>query len=83
MLTLILAALFCVMGLLTALSLADSAVRWRNAWRSLQREMIGQTAQDAIEPRTDVVAFHDIHPLYHRITRGIPANYSRQFDVAA
>jgi|GEM_PF-733895 len=83
MLTITLSVLFCCVAILTVLSLADSAVRWRNAWRSLQREMTGQTAQGAIDQHADVVAFHNVRPLHHRTTRGTPTDFSRQFDVAA
>lgn len=83
MLTFILAALFCVIGLLTALSLADSAMRWRNAWRSLRHELNEQMPLDPANLRADVIAFSDVRPSHHSAWQRIPANSNGQFDVAA
>jgi len=62
----ILIALFVIIGALCLISLADSVVRARNAWRQIKRDMDNEFSDSTFVLETDLVAFHGMQPLHHR-----------------
>ncbi|MEO9463318.1 MAG: hypothetical protein ABJ242_11350 [Marinomonas sp.] len=84
MIAILLTVLFVAVAVIALGSLADSAVRGRNAWRSIQREMaLEMQAECSSGVTADVVAFRDIRPL--RQGRYVQAELSvtRQLAAAA
>ncbi len=83
MTAILIALLFAATGLLVIGSLADSAVRGRNAWRTVRREMSAELSRDVVDLRADVVAFRDIRPLHHSRKAKVRISVNDQLAAAA
>ena len=87
MIAILLTALFVAVAVVSLTSLADSAVRGRNAWRSIRREMALEMAtdlsQDLVTLKADVIAFRDIRPLHRGRHVQAEISVTRQLAAAA
>ena len=87
MTAILLTVLFVAVAVFALTSLADSAVRGRNAWRSIRREMALEAQaglpQDLAMPKADVVAFRDIRPLHRGRHVQAELSVTRQLAAAA
>jgi hypothetical protein len=75
--------LFAAATVIALASLADSAVRLRNAWSSIRSEMAFEdfTEQTAISAK--VVAFRDIQPVRVAAVKPIQPLFNQPFASAA
>ncbi len=87
MIAILLTVLFVAVAVIALTSLVDSAVRGRNAWRSIQREMALELqaglSQDLVALKADVVAFRDIRPLHRGRHVQAELSVTRQLATAA
>lgn len=63
MIAFFLTILFVSVAVVALASLADSAVRWRNGWFSIQQEMAAEQSGICFAGAADVVAFRNITPV--------------------
>lgn len=79
----ILIALFVIIGALCLLSLADSVVRARNAWRQIKRDMGAELTYNSDLLEADLVAFHGMQPLHHKAKTPAPTAHNDETNIAA
>ena len=75
--------LFAATAIVVTLSLADSAVRGRNAWRAVRRELATERSYAVAPVKAEVIAFQDVKPMRNSHRQGLPAPASLPFSAAA
>lgn len=79
----LLTILFLIIGVLCLLSLADSALRARNAWRQIKHDMKAELTDNTALLEADLIAFHGMRPMHYSAKSPARTAHNDETTIAA